>query len=219
MRRETRANLWFLVVFLVLILPGGILLFRKKLNPSASRMDQPDQVNRQLPYMTPPPYPPGMKWIVPPLTRRWLAGLAREKAGSDGLLSAVPPGPEWEPVISGDHLLQVVSLTRGASSQGISLILWNGSLPIAPSAYDVTLGSPPHESRATVNRVERVVIPAEVRREWVSLGFDHPPTEVTWIEASAAQSGTSEEHVRVDCPDASPPVHSSADFHVDATQP
>ena len=42
-------------------LPGAVILFRKKLDPTAHRLDQPDPVLRRLPYMSPLPAPPDMR--------------------------------------------------------------------------------------------------------------------------------------------------------------
>ena len=39
MKRETRVNLIFLIAFLAISLPGAVILFRKKLEPNARRMD------------------------------------------------------------------------------------------------------------------------------------------------------------------------------------
>jgi hypothetical protein len=80
-RRETRVNLIFLVAFLALSLPGAVILFRKKLDPGAPRMDQPDMMVTRLPYMAPLPAPTGVKWVVPDRTRACGAGGAAVGAG------------------------------------------------------------------------------------------------------------------------------------------
>lgn len=188
MKRETRLNLWFLGIFLVVSLPGAVILFIKKLDPGASRMDQPDAVLTQLPYMSPPPAPPGTRWMVPPKTRQWLSDLTRQKTGG-AMASAVAEGPEWEPVISADHLLQLMSHRRvGPKTEAYSLLLWGERIPAKASQLAVRLSMSGQTPTApgTVASAEALPIPADVRKELVQLGFDHPPTHVIWIETESA---------------------------------
>lgn len=183
MRRETRLNLWFLAIFLVLSLPGAVILFHKKLDPSASRMDQPDAVLNQVPYMTPPPVPPGVRWMLPPATDAWLAELTRQRAGTP-MLSAVPPGPEWEPVISPDHVLQVMSMSPAGPSTRVGLLVWHGDWPDSVKDYQLGAQLGGTRSAGTVEAVDSIAIPPEVRKELVSLGYAHPPKQVRWLRAS-----------------------------------
>jgi hypothetical protein len=181
-KRETRLNLWFLAVFLVLSLPGAVILFRKKMDPSASRMDQPDAVLSRVAFMAPPPVPPGVRWMVPPRTRAWLEELTQQKAGT-AMASTVVGGPEWEPIISDDHRLQVMSVATVKDATSAALVLWRGATSIEASSYrlDVSLGS--RAEQGAVESVEPVPIPADVRKELVSLGYTHPPMQVLWIRA------------------------------------
>lgn len=187
MTRETRANLWFLVVFLIISLPGAVILFRKKLDPSASRMDAPDAVLRQIPFMAPPPAPPGVRWMVPPRTRAWLETIAHEKTGA-AMVSSVGPGPEWEPVISPDHVLQWVSVVPQKERTTVGLLIWDGSWPDEASRFDLRARINGEPKAATVEAIEAVPVPGEVRKELVGLGFTHPPVRVLWVRAAISQS-------------------------------
>lgn len=182
MKRETRLNLLFLVVFLVLSLPGAVILFRKKLDPAASRMDQPDAMLRQMPYMAPPPVPPGVRWMVPPATRAWLDELTRQKAGTP-MASAVVGGPEWEPIISADHRLQVMSVVPGQDATTAALLVWHGATSTDPASYPLQVQIGSRDEQGTIASIEAVPIPANVRKELVSLGYAHPPTQVLWLRA------------------------------------
>jgi hypothetical protein len=181
-KRETRVNLWFLAVFLVLSLPGAVILFRKKLDPTASRMDQPDAVLSRMPFMAPPPVPPGVRWMVPTATRAWLAELTREKAGT-AMASTVTGGPEWEPIISADHRLQVMSVSTANDATVAALLLWHGWTSTEASNYLVYADIGSREEQGTIESVEPVPIPPDVRKELVSLGYTHPPKQVLWMRA------------------------------------
>ena len=175
MERQTRANLIFLIVFLALSLPGAVILFKKKLDPSAPRLDMPDAVTHRLPYLTPLPVPPGMKWIVPDRTFQWLKNLSQQTATTQPY-SAAPPGPEWEPVISPDHRLQVLTL----SGKQLELMIWEADLEPKPRLFAVKAD----ETAAQVSAVSEEPVPQEVRRELVQLGYTKPPKNVMLLKAT-----------------------------------
>ncbi len=191
-KRETRANLSFLLLFLVISLPGAVLLFRKKLDPSSPRLDQPDPVVQALPFMVPPPTPPGVRWMVPPKTQAWLTEANRVRTGTGQMQSSVVAGPDWEPVISPDHHLQVTAVVPKPPGAELDLVLWN--VPKPPAAGDLSVkyqeaGSSAESSAELIN-VEPVRVPQDVRKELVAYGFTRPPTEVTWLKVRVAASPT-----------------------------
>jgi hypothetical protein len=186
-------NLWFLIVFVILSAPGAIILFHKKLDPTSPRLDEPDPVLTQLPYMTPLPAPQGMKWIVPTKTLAWLREVTRSRTGSDEILSALGPGPEWEPVISADHSIQLMAAAPEITSHRVNrnrviLLIWGAKVLPKPDTISINvrptaLGSDGSNWRASIVVADPVTVPSDVRRELVSLGFGHPPTQVTWVDA------------------------------------
>ena len=145
-------------------------------------MDEPDAVRMQLPYMAPVPAPPETRWMVPAKTRQWLADLTRRKTDQP-MASAVPPGPEWEPVISADHRLQVLSVAPEKETTNLTLLVWSGLSPDEQNRLKISLRSKARELAAKVTQVEWIDVPEDVRQEWVNLGFDHPPKRVAWIDA------------------------------------
>lgn len=214
MKRETRVNLIFLVVFLALSLPGAVILFRKKLDPSASRMDQPDAVLSRVAFMAPPPVPPGVRWMVPPQTRAWLEELTQKRAGTP-LASTVVGGPEWEPIISEDHRLQVMSVSTVKDATTAGLLLWRGATSIEASNYrlDVKFGS--RAEQGTVESVEPVPIPENVRKELVGHGYTHPPHQVLWMRARWSGALVDGQTVQLTLAGwSSPPLRSSVEWAV-----
>ena len=51
MTKESRLNLIFLTVLLVVLTPGAVILFRKKLEPTVRPMYLPDPVPRAVAYL------------------------------------------------------------------------------------------------------------------------------------------------------------------------
>ena len=182
--RETRINLWFLAIFLVISLPGAVILFIKKLDPSAPRMDEPDAVLTRLPYMTPAPSLSKVRWMVPPVTYRWLTELTQKKTGGT-MASALPPGPEWEPVISADHRVQVMSTSTRNGMTHLALAVWDSPSADDASRVKLAFQVSGHDVPIEIVQTDSVEIPGPVRHELVSLGYSHPPARIEWIDCDA----------------------------------
>ena len=187
-KRDTRLNLLFLVVFLAVSLPGAVILFKKKLDPNAARMDQPDAIVRQLPYMAPLPAPPGVKWVVPVQTRAWLLQLTDNQ-----LLSASDDPRRWQPAISNDHIFQVMSCRYENAVVVISLIVWDRALSAAADDYAFTAGN----VAVRIRSCAPVPVPQSIRRELMGLNEIRPPAAVTWIEADFPAASAGAGHVQV----------------------
>jgi hypothetical protein len=206
-RRETRINLVFLTAFLILALPGAVILFVKKLDPTAHRLDQPDPILHHLPYMSPLPAPPDIKWVAPDRTQAWVRSLTAPVPTA----SAVPPGPQWEPVISPDHLLQLLAIVpRPADTFQLTLLLWS-DLPA--NAQSFTLAADDGTPRSTVDSVQPRDLPPEVRRELVVAGFVRPPKTVLLlvVEVHNLHPAPSH-HLDLSNSTVQPPLHTGLDF-------
>ena len=181
MQKETRVNLIFLTVFIVLAAPGAFMLVHKTLKNGGNRISQPDAVVTRMPYMSPAPYPDGMKWIAPDLTMQWLREFLEGRLPT----SSAPPGPKWEPVISEDHALQLMDVAKVEGGWRIALILWQP--PAFPTREMFKLAIINRADQAiTIQRADAADIPQPVRRELVSLGFTRPPQQVGWIDATTS---------------------------------
>ena len=184
MKRDTRINLLFLAGFLAISLPGAVVLFRKKLDPNAARMDQPDAVVSRLPYMAPPLARPGVKWVVPPRTQAWLEQLNRQHGGKRALLFS--RSDPWSPVISDDHLMQVVDLSRDSSGAHTSIVLWDA--PQDPASHpEFSLSSPGTEAQpGRLESFETVVVPEPVKRELMGMNEVQPPARIARAKVTFA---------------------------------
>lgn len=180
MTRETKANLIFLSLFVALSVPGGIILFKKKLN-STRMMYLPDPVNRTLAYMDPMPAPPNVPRVVPPLTAGWVAQLAAGRS--------VPMRPDAAgaplPVMSKNQLFQVVACEPADDHWTLRLLAWDERL--RPDASRLTAladaGSP---VAGRILSAEELPLPAPVRKELQDSGFTRPPERVVLVHVHFA---------------------------------
>lgn len=199
-QRETRINLIFLSVFLVLAAPGAVILVRKTLKNGGNRMSQPDAVVDRMPFMTPPPTPDRIKWIAPDLTMQWLREFQEGRLPA----SSTPPGPKWEPVISEDHALQLMDSAKTDAGWRVALLLWQAPSFPAKEMFKLKIPARPDQT-FTITRADAADIPQAVRRELVTLGFTRPPQQVVWIEASTSNLSPGDQ-IELDYPGASGPA-------------
>jgi hypothetical protein len=185
MTRETRLNLIFLGVILAIMLPGAVMLFRKKMDPTSPPMFMPDYVRRRLPYMAPQEAPTGVVRVIPDATGAWVERVNRERGGGGPVLLE-----DRRPVVSDDHTVQVTGLKNTGSGTTLDLIVWTPATRIS-----VTCG----DQNAKIVKVENVPMPSEVKKELMNWGVVRPPHTVVWVEAQFAKKQTSpgEREIRV----------------------
>ncbi len=176
MKSETRANLIFLGLFVVISLPGAIILFRKKLDPAAPSMAAPDAVHSRLAYTAPVADNPNARRIVPPQTAEWLTRLKIENGG-DAISAVRSGGDVGGPAIADDRSFEVLGIVGRPEGDRIVILDWaydavksNGPITVEAGA-DATSLSP-----ATVQVDTLTTLPAAVRKELADLGHASPPT-------------------------------------------
>jgi len=178
MRRDTRANLIFLLIFLGVSLPGAVILFKKKLDPTAAPLGMPDFVRKRLPYMVPLPTPDEQVIrVVPPLTGEWVSQLARERAGGAAVLTRGPL-----PITSNDRIVQLVAMRDEAAATTVFLLAWEGGYGQDATRYRVTATSAGESMTGRVASATAIPMPTPVKRELMSGGYIKPSANVTWIE-------------------------------------
>lgn len=170
--KETRANLWFLTIFLALTLPGGVILFKKKLDPSSHLMYMPDSPRHRLPYNS-PEEAGDLKRYVPEKTGEWVT----ELAGRHGYTSVL--SRDRLPVMLGGRRWQLIGTRAEEGGTRADLLLWGGEPPNLAVEWSVTEGAGATPGRAEA--AEPLVIPEAVRKELVKGGFPKPPKEASWV--------------------------------------
>lgn len=175
MKRETRANLVFIAVFLCLTIPGAVILFRKKMDPAAPPMFMPDFVRRRLPYMASQLSPEMVTRYVPDLTGRWVSELSKQRAGTSQILMA-----GREPLMSEDHLIQLVAMQQnGADNTTLHFIVWDPACTSDPNRYTIT-------PSAHITSAISIPMPLPVKKELMNAGVIEPPNAITWLTADVA---------------------------------
>lgn len=162
----------FLAVFLAISLPGGVILFKKKLDPAVPPMYLPEATRKSLPYMAPADAP-DLKRYVPDELGGWVRGLAKEH-GYESVLSR-----EGMPVISQQRRWQVIGMKPTDQGTRVDLLLWD-ALP-AEGELSVRGVQGKKSFSGQIDGRDRVSIPEAVRKELIYGGYPKPPKEVTWV--------------------------------------
>lgn len=175
-KRETRANVWFLVLFLGVSLPGAVMLFKKKLDPAAPAMYLPDPVKRRLPYITPLTVPDEVKRFVPELTGQWVAKLTADRAGEADVLMH-----DRAPLISEDRSIQLLAIKENPTTATLTILAWSPDYKAQPARYRATVECGGRQLPATVTAAESIDVPPPVRRELIYAGHAKPPDKVACL--------------------------------------
>jgi hypothetical protein len=179
MRRETRANLIFISVFLILVIPGAVLLFKKKLDPSTPPMFMPDFVRRRLPYMASQQSPAQVARYVPELTGRWVSEMTHTHAGGLPVLTV-----DRLPLISDDHVVQLTAMQpRDPSGTTLHLIVWDTARDASNCAATLASGTDRHAVEVISSTC--IPMPADVKRELMNGGVIQPPSSIIWLTLRA----------------------------------
>jgi hypothetical protein len=187
MTRETRYNLIFLAVILAILIPGGVKLFRKKLDPNATMMYLPDPVAVESAYIDSDQSNPRTKRIVPPVTSGWISQFTEQQW---------PEGLPWSSVVrhrgivSQKRTFEAAASSDADGKRHAGLVLWNDRAVEVLGSVSATWGG----KNAKVTPGAVVSVPKDVRHELQNLGYVRPPGSIAWIMVEApASNGTSDD--------------------------
>lgn len=166
MKNETRYNVIFIIVLLSFVLPGGVMLFRKKLAPTVRPGYVPEQAPRAIAYMSPLEMPPGAVRVEPAETRKWIESLVRERAGEGAIR---PRSPDGLPVISHSRTFEVAAVRGG----DVWVIVWSGEASKWENPVEVV-------ESATLD------VPSLVRDELGENWVLKPPKTLVWEHLRSA---------------------------------
>jgi len=184
MNGESRANLIFLAIFLVVSIPGAVILVKKKMDPVSRPMWIPDGRRNSMVYIDQADAPQSVGRVAPAITSLWLADEARARFGitgiatEDALASATDNVPR--PIVSESRFFQLLGAKRQGDAVAIYLAFWN--LPRGDGAVDVKTksGGEPLEFEST-----ETPVPAAVKKDLQDSGLPRPPQRIRWISATA----------------------------------
>jgi hypothetical protein len=185
---ETRNNLIFLAIVIALIVPGAVILFKNKLDPSAKALYLPDTMPRSTAYMSSVDTPPEIVRIVPPITRAFLlsvAGRGSAVAGSEPaaaltlLIAPTDARGDVQPLISRDRRFEVVAVR---SDGRIVVAVWDELVrPNSRMEFELVEAAAPRQLSFTAASIE---LPPDVRKELSQSGLFKSPTKLTWVQLS-----------------------------------
>jgi hypothetical protein len=170
MTRETRFNLIFLAILLAVLLPGAVMLFRRKLEPTVRPMYLPDPVRQSLAYMSPDETPPGMTRVAPPHAAEWMAGIVRDLIGAEAVR---PRDEQGLPLTSRPwRWFEVVAYRQAGERVEVVVALWRP--PQSEGKWTIA------DEPATIDAWRHVELPRLVREELGANGVLIPPKSI-WV--------------------------------------
>jgi len=183
--RETRSNLIVLSILIVLLAPGMVILFIKKLDPQARKMYLPDPVGDRIAYMSPLETPPGKRRVIPPMTAGFVRDVASRHMNPSGvdLAVALRGALSALPVVSDGSSIELASVNITPDVLELGLMLWDQKIdPDAEANVSVTSTDdtrPP--VRATV-QTERLLLEQHLRNELGAHGINLQPRQAIWMK-------------------------------------
>ena len=173
MTKETRSNLIFLAILIAVLLPGAVLLVRKKLSPDARRADLPDAVPTTVTFMDPQPTPPGMRRVAPPKTMQWLAKMIEENAGHQAIRDLYDT--DGLPLMSDDKTFQLAAVREESGAIRMWLLAWDPDDADFFRGAHWTLVGKDARGEGVGKSFEQIPIPDPIRDELGENGLLKPP--------------------------------------------
>jgi hypothetical protein len=165
MKRETRANLIFIVLLVAATVPGGIMLVKKKLKAGANSggMMMSDAVRRETAYMDPLPLP-GFIRHVPPKTIAWVGQLA-------------DVAPHQEPILSERRTFEVAKIVQASQGWDATVLIWN-TRPLDNQEPNSVLIVNGQDVAGELLESKQLSLPREIDNELRDMGFINPPKQI-----------------------------------------
>lgn len=180
MKRDTRANLIFLIIFVALALPGIIKLTRHSYVTGGRDPAMRPAVRGAFAYMDPTP-PVGMPRVVPPSVAEFIQRTAeRLEKMQPGLHSIIRPNDQ-RPVMSSALNLQLLGRGANTGHYNVALFGWNSHYAPLPELYDITATRGGEQVKGQMTSYEPGVLTLEVRSELQDFGYVVPPDSVLWM--------------------------------------
>ena len=167
MKKETRNNVIFLGLFLLISVPGAVRLFIKKLDPEAKPMYLPDPTPHVAAYNYPIGVATRVERVVP-----------AEVADFTARVAALVPGErpaDGVPILTEDRLAEV--LTVDAAGRPMSLLVWRAAREVVVEGGEVEVLPP-------------VTVPAEAFLALRDTGWPVPPQQATPVVVRSMPGGT-----------------------------
>lgn len=188
MRKDTRANLIFLTLFLLLALPGIFKLTRDAYKTGGRDPAMRPVVRGQWAYMDPTPQVRDLPRVVPPGIARFVSRFAERLERMQPGLKSIVTETSTQAVMSDALSLQVIGLGASQDDAGgkfhVGLFAWNSKYAPLPSQYTITGHRGAETVSGQMTGYEPVNLPVELRVELQDYGYIMPPDSLLWVIVS-----------------------------------
>lgn len=167
MTRETRINLIFITILCLLLIPGGVILFRAKLDPNARRMFKPDIIRQDSVYINYDDHRPNSPRIVPPLTGQWVQQQAQRLIHPE-----VRPNLYWLKGIASENYRFELAAIASSDETGsfLAILTWDPNMVDPVFTID--------DQPVTLINHFTIEVAPKVRHELQTEGFVQPPAHI-----------------------------------------
>lgn len=180
MQKETKSNLIFLIVLLIILAPGAFILVKKKLDPNSRRMGGPDPVRKATAYIDPFDVPEDFRRLVPPAAEEWVATLMPTQVGRT---PTTVPTDHGGPAVSERKMFEVLSVSRNSLGIQASVLVWNLPNNKQPTLVKAKAAIGKQVLDATNVKIVKLQIPKPVQDELRTAGFIRPPSQAAIVTA------------------------------------
>jgi hypothetical protein len=186
MKRETRANLIFITIFLLVAIPGVFKLTMKAYNSGGRDPAMRRPVRGEWAYMDPTPQVRDLPRVVPPGIGRFVWRTAdRLERMQPGYRSIVPPDGAM-PVMSERLGLQLLGTGSSGGSFHLGLLAWNSKYAPLPTQFTIVGQRGGVEVEGKLTAYEPMNLPVELRMDLQETGYIVPPDSLMWMIVSFA---------------------------------
>lgn len=169
MQKESRANLIFFSILVILIAPGFVILMKKKLSGSSEPAHLPPLVPHEAAYIQPEPIPPRAPRIEPPEVRAWVTKLLHDRINPT--LSLVRDPNTDSPIVGNRFTTQLVYVNQDK----LAFLIWSThvtSVNVSADGLNVLSTDP----------VAWIEVPTHIRHSLQKVGYINPPERIAWLE-------------------------------------
>jgi hypothetical protein len=177
--KESRANLFFAVLFVLISIPGLVMLVRKMMDPERGPMWMPPAMHSGLVYIDTIDAPPNIKRFAPARTTAWVRDLVRQRFGPAAPPTIIVDGDDL-PVMSEGRLAQLVGREQRDGSTRIAVLFWNLPRESTPTSVQILRD----DAALSDVKTESIEVPQEIKRDLQESGIPAPPLRVQFVTAT-----------------------------------
>lgn len=178
---ERRANLLFISIMLVAVVPGAIMLtLRKMRSPGGNTF--PPAVHHQIVFMDPTAGRSDVQLrVVPRQFGHWIESVVARRSLMAGDAELLVRSSGWQPIVSQERNLQLVAMKNAPGEQVFMLFVWDQNCVPMSENYNITQSGKSSRSSLKIDAMATELLPSEIRSELQGYGFIKPPMRLLWM--------------------------------------